>query len=456
MQNPNFEVFLKNLEELVEESVAAAPTPSAPAPAASAALALVPEPSPAPPTAPPLRFLLASTHCNQVTGYSKVSHGLLKVLATQPHLEVIHYGFQKFIGREFPNRTLPPSVRVIDAGEQDNGFNYSGFPSIVAQEKPDIVMIYNDMIVISNFITAFKTAGVPLPRLWLYVDQVYPTQLMEHLKIINDHAERVFAFTPYWAETLKAQGITKPIGVIKHGFDQGIFHKIPRQEARKRLALPESAFIITSLNRNQPRKRLDLLVMAFVELIVKHPQRPIFLLMVCDKGERGGWRLFEIYHRELVKRRVPVQMYGSRLMITNHDMMYSDEEINSFYNAADIGISCADGEGFGLCTFEQMGLGVPQVVPDIGGYKEFCTADNSQLVKPTMTLYLPIMQCPVAGEAAYVAPKDVCCAIENYLFDSELRAKHGAAAERTVKAYTWETAAAELVTELKKEHEKSS
>ncbi len=449
MQNPNFEIFLKNLEELVEESVAAAPTPSATLnPATISATAPAPAPAPAPKR---LRFLLASTHCNQVTGYSKVSHGLLKVLATQPNLEVIHYGFQKFISREFPDRVLPPSVRVIDAGEQENGFNYTGFPSIVATEKPDIVMIYNDMTVIANYITAFKAAGVPLPRLWLYVDQVYPTQLMEHLKLINDHAERVFAFTAYWADTLKSQGITKPIGVIKHGFDQGIFHKVSREEARKRLALPESAFIITSLNRNQPRKRLDLLVVAFVELIVKNPQRPIYLLMVCDKGERGGWRLFEIYHRELIKRRAPVQLFGSRLMITNHDMTYSDEEINNFYNAADIGVSCADGEGFGLCTFEQMGLGVPQVVPNIGGYKEFCTPENSQLVEPTLNVYLPLMHCPVGGEAAYVHPKDVCRAIENYLFDSELRAKHGAAAERTVKSYTWEAAATELIAQLKAE-----
>ena len=435
--NPNFEIFLRNLEELAAESVVCtqvqAEVPKEP-------VAEVPQRK--------LRFLLASTHCNQVTGYSKVSHGILKVLGAQPSIDVIHYGFQKFMGRDFPDRVLPPSIKVIDAGEQDNGFNYNGFPAVVEAEKPDVVMIYNDMIVISNFIAAFKATGKALPRLWLYVDQVYPTQLMEHLRLINDHAERVFAFTSYWAETLKAQGITKPIGVIKHGFDEGIFHKVPRDEARKRLALPENAFIITSLNRNQPRKRLDILVMAFVELIVKNPQRPIFLLMVCDKGERGGWRLFEIYHRELVKRRVPVQMFGSRLMITNHDMMYSDEEINNFYNAADIGVSCADGEGFGLCTFEQMGVGVPQVVPDIGGYKEFCTAENSQLVQPTMTLYLPIMQCPVGGEAAYVAPKDVCKGIEAYLFDSELRKKHGEAAEQTVRGYTWASAVSELVEEL--------
>jgi hypothetical protein len=50
-------------------------------------------------------------------------------------------------------------------------------------------------------------------------------------------------------------------------------------------------------------------------------------------------------------------------------MNFKDEDINMFYNAADVGINTADGEGSGLCNFEQMGVGVPQVVPDIGGFR---------------------------------------------------------------------------------------
>ena len=232
-----------------------------------------------------------------------------------------------------------------------------------------------------------------------------------------------------------------------------MFTQIPKTMARKRLNLPEDLFLLLSINRNQPRKRYDLLIMAFVELIVKYPNKPIALMCVCDKGEKGGWPLFEIFARELKLRGVAPEQFGNRLMVTNRDMDFKDEEINTFYCAADVSVSAADGEGFGLCTFESMGVGCPQVVPALGGYKEFCNTDNSVMVKPKGRYYLPLLFCPVGGEAEFVDPHDLCLGIEEYLNDSELRAKHSAAAMNTVKGYTWESVAANLIKRLKAQHE---
>ena len=68
-----------------------------------------------------LKFLLVSTHCQQYTGYSKVSWGILKELAKNPWLAVTHFGFQKFPQQQFQSgyRTYPSNVRVIDATHQD-------------------------------------------------------------------------------------------------------------------------------------------------------------------------------------------------------------------------------------------------------------------------------------------------------------------------------------------------
>ena len=70
--------------------------------------------------------------------------------------------------------------------------------------------------------------------------------------------------------------------------------------------------------------------MAFAELIVKHPTKPIFLLCVCDKGEKGGWWIFEIFSRELKRLGVPIERFGNRLQLTNTDMNFRDEDINLF------------------------------------------------------------------------------------------------------------------------------
>jgi glycosyltransferase involved in cell wall biosynthesis len=224
---------------------------------------------------------------------------------------------------------------------------------------------------------------------------------------------------------------------------------MPRELARKQLQLPNDVFLFLNLNRNQPRKRYDILIMAFVELLVKYPTKQLFLLCICDRGEKGGWWLFELFARELTLRGVPVEQFATRLIITAQNMSFKDEEINLFYNAADVGISTADGEGWGLCQFEQMGVGVPQVVPDIGGYKEFCTAENSVLVTPRVRYYLPTTFSPLGGEAMACDPHAVCLGMEEYVLNTEKREQHGKAAKEKVLGYTWEKSCELLIRRLR-------
>jgi glycosyltransferase involved in cell wall biosynthesis len=408
-----------------------------------------------------LKVLLVSTHIQQVTGYSKVSYGLIRTMAKQPWLSLTHYGFQKNPQMPPNHRMYPHNVRSLDAASTEqpgqpgnNGFGFVALPETIRQEKPDVVIIYNDMAVITRFLEEIRKGGVTRNfKIWLYVDQVYNCQLQMYLDVINRDADRVFTFTKYWRQCLKDQGITRPVDVLQHGFDADIFKPISRLEARKKLNIPADAFVYVSLNRNQPRKRYDLLLMGFVELLVKYPTKPIFMLCICDKGEKGGWPIFELFTRELRKRGVPVERFGGRLMLTSQDMSFRDEEINMFYNVADVGVTAADGEGWGLCSFEQMGVGVPQVVPDIGGYKEFCLADNSVLVKPSTRYYLPMAYCPVFGEAEACDPHDICIGMEEYLLDSDKKKKHGEAARSKVLEYTWEKVTETFLKRLKNEHE---
>lgn len=402
-----------------------------------------------------LRFLLVSTHLQQFTGYSRVSHNILKQLSKHPNVSLTHYGFQRVPG-EIPNyRPYPSNVEVIDAhmtekppGSQQ-GFGFTALPDVIRKKKPHVVMIYNDMSVITKFLEEIRKSGIPRTfKIWLYVDQVYNCQLQGFLDIINRDADRVFAFSNYWKKCLKDQGINRPIDVLRHGFDKNLYFSIPRELVRKQMGLPTDAFLYMCMNRNQPRKRYDILIMAFVELIVKNPQKPIFLLCVCDKGEKGGWWLFEIFQRELRLRNVPTEPFMNRLLLSSQEMTFRDEEVNMFYNVADVGVSTADGEGWGLCNFEQMGVGVPQVVPELGGFKEFCSSTDTILVKPKYRYYLPTAYSVVGGEAEACDPHDVCLAMEEYLFDSTKREQFGKAAKEKVLGFTWEKAVEPLVQRL--------
>jgi glycosyltransferase involved in cell wall biosynthesis len=405
-----------------------------------------------------LRFMLVSTHCHQFTGYSKVSDGILQQLSKKPWLDLTHFGFQKHPQAPQQYRPYPVGVDVIDAAALENppqqGFGYQALVDTIRKKKPHVVMLYNDMVVVTRFLEEIRKSGINRDfKIWVYCDQVYDCQLQGMIDVLNRDADRVFAFTPYWKKQLKDQGITRPLSIMGHGFDPKTFFTVPRDLARKSLKLPDDVFVIMNLNRNQPRKRQDIMIMAFVELAVKYPTKPIVMLCICDKGEKGGWWLFEIFVRELKKRGVPIEQFGNRLMISSQDMVFKDEDINVLYNIADVGISTAEGEGWGLCTFEQMGVGIPQVVPDVGGYKEYCTNDNSMIVKPKYNYYLPSVYSPVGGEAQACDPHDICLALEEYLNDSDKKKRHGAKAKETVLAYTWEKVTAELVKRLDEERQ---
>jgi glycosyltransferase involved in cell wall biosynthesis len=273
------------------------------------------------------------------------------------------------------------------------------------------------------------------------------------LDVLNRDADRVFAFTSYWKKVLKEQGINRPIDIIQHGFDATVFKPMAKKEARKMLGIPEDALIYMSLNRNTPRKRYDLLVMAFVELMIKYPTKPVFLLCICDKGEKGGYLIFDIYLRELRKRGVNVDQYASRLILSAKEMSFRDEEVVAFYSVADVQVSAAEGEGFGLCSFESMGLGIPCIAPDVGGFKEYMREDNGILVKPAHRSYLPLAYSPVAGEVELVDTHEYCLAMERYLNDSSLREAHGKAARETVLKYTWPSVFQTMIKRVKSAHE---
>ena len=399
-----------------------------------------------------VKVLLVSTHVNQVNGYSKVIYHIIKQLS-QPWIQLVHFATQKLSGVDI-GRPYPKGVKVIDATaldkEKQPGFALSELPNTILSEKPDVVFIYNDLSVICAYIEEIrKVISRRTFKIWAYVDMTYAAPPQGTIDILNRDVERIFCFTKSWKESITSQGITRPVDVMNHGVDSTMFRSIPKELARQTLGLPKDIFLFTSLNRNIPRKRLDLLVMSFVTLIVRFPTKPIFLLLVADKGDRGGFQLFDIFARELKHHHATVEMFGNRLMLTSKDTCYRDEDINMLYNCGDVGISCAEGEGFGLCTFEQMSVGVPQIVPEINGYTEYCTSENSLLVKPSMRYYIPQVYHSVPGEAQMVDPNVVAKTMERYVFDESLRKQHGILGKEKASSYTWDKCVGIMIKRLR-------
>lgn len=388
------------------------------------------------------RVLLFATHIHSTNGYCLVGHALANELAKRKDIDLTYYGFQNFHKNpgHMAKRTLPSNVFLYDAFENENpkglGFGFDQVTEFVTMNKPDVCIIYNDMVVVSTILDKLKAVPNKNFKIIVYIDQVYLYQKKEFVKRLNEEADMVLAFTPFWQDCIVGQGLTTPCDVIRHGFNPYQHYPVPRKLARTFFGLKENDFIILNLNRNQPRKRWDICLQAFAEIVSRHLEEPIKLLIAT--AVNGSWNLIEVYERELKKRGVTLDEGMKHIIIIDNPQQITDDEVNILYNVADIGFSTADGEGFGLCGFQQGAIGVPQVLPAIGGFLDFFDKDTSILVEPKLSLYIDSSRDGVGGECQICDYKDFVDAIEAYYADRDLITKHGSNARKNILTnYKW-------------------
>ncbi len=376
-----------------------------------------------------MKVLLFGTHPNCFNGYCVVVYNLAKELAKYDDVELTLYAFQNFYNnpKHMKERELPANVYIYDAFANENpkqmGFGFDQVTEFVSNNNFDLVIIYNDMVVVSNILNKLKEVKNKTFKTMVYLDQVYLHQKQEYVKKLNEEADHVLCFTPYWENIAKSIGIIKPTSYLQHGFDPQVHYPFPKGLARQYYGLQDKDFIILNLNRNQPRKRWDTCLQAYAEFISHHINEPVKLLIAT--AIQGAWNLMEVFERELKKRGLTLEDGMKHIILIDNPQQLTDEDINILYNVADVGINTCDGEGFGLCNFEQAAIGTPQIVPKIGGFLDFFNEERSIMIEPKITIYIDGSRDGVGGEAQLCDWKDFADALEMYYSDSELRKNHG-------------------------------
>ncbi len=330
-----------------------------------------------------MRFVLVSTHIDQTTGYSKVSYNLIKQIGTlSPKVKTFHFGFQRHPNRA-NIRKYPEGVTSYDASANEDpreeGFGYNKIHEYLEMVNPDVVMIYNDPYTIAKFIESMKHERGKTPyKLWLYVDQVYTGVAPPLIDILHKHADRIYCFTKLWKQKFLEYGPFPDIRVLEHAVDATMFSCMSddaRKALRTNMGVPQDAILFLNANRNSQRKRLDLTVAGFVGLLKKNPTNPYYLILASNLNPQTGayYDVQRIFTEELKENGLDFQNFARRLLLidTSPPNVWTDEGINQLYNVADIGINTSDGEGYGLCQLEHMYTGAPQIVSDVGAYRDF-------------------------------------------------------------------------------------
>jgi glycosyltransferase involved in cell wall biosynthesis len=339
-----------------------------------------------------MRFVLVSTHTDQTTGYSKVAHNLLKQLSTlSPKVKIFHFGFQRHPNK--PNhRKVPDGIVQYDAAANEDpkeeGFGFNKIYDYLDMVNPDVVMIYNDPLIIYRFIEAMKhERGKSSYKLWIYVDQVYEGIAQPLIDKINEHADRVYCFTDIWKQKYLSYGLHTDVRILEHAVDSATFSTLSAKasnQVRRNMNIPDDAIIFLNANRNSQRKRLDLSISGFVEYLSRSPEKKVYMIIATNVNPQSGayYDVLRIYQMELQHRNLPFDLYMNRLMIvdTAPPNVLGDDGINQLYNAADVGINTTDGEGFGLCQLEHMFTGAPQIVTDVGSFRTFLNTDVAEFI----------------------------------------------------------------------------
>lgn len=388
----------------------------------------------------PTKVLFFATNVRQYNGYSYAIFELAKELATKKDIELTLYGFQNFYRNPNHLRDLPDNVYEYDAFANEEpkqaGFGFEQITEFVSINQPDVCIVYNDMVVVSNVIDKLYKVPNKKFKIIVYIDQVYLHQKKEYIQLLNEKADFILAFTKYWEECALSQGIKLPTDYLQHGFNPLIHYPFPKYLARQYYSLKKDDFIILNLNRNQPRKRWDICLQAFAEIVKKHQDKPVKLLIATTL--QGSWNLLEVFERELKKRDLTLEEGMKHLIMIDNPQQLSDEEVNILYNLADIGINTCDGEGFGLCNFQQAAIGIPQVVPAIGGFLDFFDKDTSFMIQPILNLYIESSRDGVGGESQLCLYKDFVDAIDAYITNPKLLEEHGKNARaKILQDYKW-------------------
>lgn len=344
------------------------------------------------------------------TGFSGVTQAIL--LRLSESWDIVALGAND----DGDPRTLP--YKIYPAGGR-GVFGAQRLQAIVVEEQPDLVCVLNDPWVVASF--AAQPIGRPLVA---YLPISGPN--VAHAKQLNALTLAVFS-TDFGATTTKQSGYTGPYAVIPHGIDRDVYYPVDQLEARKRLGfatvLPPGAFIVGNVNRNQPRKRLDLTIQWFAEWWERNDKPDgAYLYLHCARHDVG----YDV--RQLAK------YYGiQQRLITGHDV--PESMMRFVYSVFDVQVTTTLGEGWGLTTLEGMACRVPQIVPDWAALGDWAR-EAARLVPCTSTAAVP--RCNMLGgipdRVEFIASLDALYA------DSALRAEYAARGYRLASEprYAWD------------------
>lgn len=182
---------------------------------------------------------------------------------------------------------------------------------------------------------------------------------------------------------------SEKVRVIPNGVDESFFE----DDGRRANLPPDGAFKFLFVGGTLPRKGIDILLKAY-EMAFKRSDD--VMLVIKDMGTRTFYR--EGNMKETILALARSDDYP-RIYYLDGDIR--DDLMPALYRSCHCLVHPYRGEGFAMPVAEAMAVGLPVIVTDGGGTRDYCTEENGYLL-PAKRVYASEAQ--VAGMLARTRP----------------------------------------------------
>jgi 1,2-diacylglycerol 3-alpha-glucosyltransferase len=179
-------------------------------------------------------------------------------------------------------------------------------------------------------------------------------------------ADQVFAPSESLRDLLQQRGVTTPIAVVPTGVRLEHFADGDGADFRRRMDIPDDAFVVGHLGRLAPEKNLEFLAQAVAEFLGSHP-RAHFLVIGTGPSEQA---ICDIFARAGL---------DARLHIAG---VLQQQALADALHAMDVFAFASTSETQGMVLTEAMAAGLPVVALDAPGAREVVSdGQNGRLLR---------------------------------------------------------------------------
>lgn len=307
------------------------------------------------------------------TGFATVSQNVVKQLAKDQHdFDIVAINY---FGQPTHWQKYFPKIRLFPADRNKDVFGRGQVISLLRNTAYDYIWQVQDTFVIEPI--ANEILHNKHQTKWIFYYPIDATPKPGWIKAVTK-ADIPVAYTQYgYDESVRiAPELANSLKIIPHGTDVSVFQPLPddvKQKFREEYFGPHSKkFILTNVNRNQPRKDIPRSLQLIKKVREKMPEAILYLH--CRVQDMGGnihefaKALDLVYERDYL---IPQNL---------REQTFSPAELNKIYNISDRLVTTANGEGWGLSITEAMAAKLPVIAPDHTSFHDILADGRGVLI----------------------------------------------------------------------------